>query len=372
MGGIIEPEGGSFDVWPEPTVTQTGVGRYTVGGSPNGQGRKREANERARARVGGGHGGGGGHHGGGGGGRRGYWPVVLPLGFGGVWDGYATGPSYDYPDQTQVTNIYLPYGQADDPVSRAHAGARVGAAGDTDPEWIQSNQDMFGTPSDPWDQDPSLLSGPPPGWTDNGDGTCTFTGGYSPSPSNVWQDSMRSQVPMTYSQAWSAYLDYESPTTTGARVGDLGTHASLPIGPEDRGIAVHNEWAELAQAVDNCPSGALTPTQEANFTLDYEEWIKFYNGGEGPGWTTLTTVNMWYGKALAWKAIIAKACGASSVPVTAPESAPIFSEHGMLGGVGTAVNTLVWLGAIGLGLWIFWPAIVGGRHAAALRMGVGA
>lgn len=226
-----------------------------------------------RASVGGGHGGGGhsGHGGGHGGGFGKRGTVVLPYGFGGIWDGYDSGYGYDQGDQ--VINLYL----------------------------------------------------------------------------------------------------------NGATVGDLGTYDSaLPVLPQARAAAVNSMWVQLNPAVVDCVSkGKITSNQSANFQTDYEGWESFYNKQSTPigmppplpgmtfppgstlGVGDLSTIDAWWGKALGWRNVVAGACGTHNLPVVAPQDKG--SIHDSIHDLAAALESVVVIGALGLGVWFLWPILIGAR-----------
>ena len=144
------------------------------------------------------------------------------------------------------------------------------------------------------------------------------------------------------------------------RVGDIGTHSSLPITPTDRGAYVDNEWNALSTAVDGCTSDQLTPEMKTNFLHDVIAWDSFYQHGAGAGWTTLSTIDAWYGKALGWRNLLEPICGNQDLPVMPPKTDWMSSET-VLGGLTHSLETVAVIGALGVGLWFFWPALARAR-----------
>jgi len=169
------------------------------------------------------------------------------------------------------------------------------------------------------------------------------------------------------------------PTSTATDMpaaGAIGTATSGNLEAD----ALNRQWEALAQVVPQClgPNASLptsyTPSlTSSTFTDDLAGWREFYAGIGSFGWEDVTgDLSGWQSYANAWGALVKSKCPTMQLPADFPQATPgswalPLPDISTLTapGVASAIEWGVIAIALGVGLWLFWPVLVGAKGALA-------
>jgi hypothetical protein len=187
-------------------------------------------------------------------------------------------------------------------------------------------------------------------------------------------------------------LDWSMPASVagalvGAVLGSGGSPTHLPTGqpttpttPTSSGNAeadaLNLQWQALAQVIGTGCLGT-NPTLPAGWSpdvvsqrswlTDYQGWKEYYAGIGSFGWEDIVgDIKGWQADANGWGQYVKEQCPTAKLPANFPTgTAGLNSLVPSASSIASTIQWVVIAVAVGVGLWLLWPVLVGARGLAA-------